>query len=101
MKKGGWTFLTNHARVLGYIAKHPRATAQEIAQVAGLSVRGVQDIISDLRIAGYILQTKEGRYNRYTVEPDQPMRHHLQSSYPVGNILKAIDAFPETTVRTK
>jgi len=99
MKKGQWTFLTNHARVLSYIAVHPRATGQEIAQVVGLSVRGIQKIISDLKISGYIVQQKEGRCNCYTVQMDRPMRHRLEFSHPVGNLLKAIDAFPEIIAR--
>ena len=84
MRKGEWTFLTNHARILGYIAKHPQATAQEIAQEASLSIRGVQNIITDLANGGYITKQREGRHNRYTVHADQSMRHPLERDHTVG-----------------
>jgi hypothetical protein len=101
MKKGEWTFLTNHGRVLAYIATHPCATHQEIAQMIGLSIAGVNNIISDLKISGYVFQRKEGRCNRYAVQPDRPMRHRMEFSFPVGNILKAINAFPKATAKYK
>jgi predicted transcriptional regulator len=41
LKKGEWTFLTNHGRVLVYIAKRPRSTTQEIAREAGITLRAV------------------------------------------------------------
>ena len=90
MKKGEWTFLTNHGRLFSYIAKHPKSTAQGIAQEAGLSIRAVQKIITDLEKDGYITRHREGRCNRYTVNPEMPMRHPLEHDHPVGNILLAL-----------
>lgn len=90
MRKGEWTFLTNYARVLTYIAKHPQATTQEIAQEAGLSIRAVQQIITHLDKGGYIARHKEGRCNRYTVHPEMPMRHRLERDHAVGDILLAL-----------
>jgi len=90
MKKGEWTFLTNHGRLFSYIAKHPKSTAQGIAQEAGLSIRAVQNIITDLEKDGYITRHREGRCNRYTVNPEMPMRHPLEHDHPVGNILLAL-----------
>jgi len=97
MKKGDWTVLTNHGTVLVYIAKHPQAAAQRIAQEAGLSIRAVQNIIIDLEKTGYVTRQKEGRRNHYTVHPEQPIRHRLQGDYPVGNILRAIGYVPRKT----
>jgi DNA-binding transcriptional ArsR family regulator len=98
MKKGEWTFFSNHGTVLAYISKHSMATAQEIAQEAGLSIRAVQNIITALEKAGYIARQREGRRNRYTVHPDRPMRHRLQRGYTVGNVLMAIGYNPEKTI---
>ena len=95
MRKGEWTFLTNHARVLAYIAKHPQATAQEIAQEARLSIRAVQNIITDLGNGGYITKRKEGRRNQYTVYADQPMRHPLERGHSVGEGLAIRYSPPE------
>lgn len=90
MKKGEWTFLTNHGTVLAYIAKYPCSTAQHIAEVAGISIRAVQSIITDLEEDGYIERQRCGRCNHYIVHPERPMRHRLQRDYCVGSVLQAI-----------
>jgi predicted transcriptional regulator len=90
MKKKEWTFLTNHGRVFSHIAKHPQNTNQETAQRAGLSIRTVQQIITDLEKGGYIARRKEGRRNRYTIHPEIPMRHRLEREHAVGDILLAL-----------
>lgn len=90
MKKGEWTFITNHGRVLAYLAKHEKPTAQEIAQDTVLSIGAVGNIIRDLRNGGYISWQKEGRLNHYTVYANRPMRHPLERDYHVGDVLAAI-----------
>lgn len=95
MKNKEWTFLTNHGRILAYIAKHPDNTTQVTAQRTGLSIRTVQQIITDLEKCGYIARSKEGRRNHYTVHPDLPMRHRLERDYAVGEILKALGCRPK------
>ena len=90
MKKGEWTFLTNHGRVLAYIAKHPQSTTQEIAQEAGITLRAVQKIIAELEAGGYLARYREGRRNRYAVHPEIPMRHRLEREHAVGDILVAL-----------
>lgn len=92
MEKGSWTFLSNHGRVLVYLAKNPRSTTEIISREVGLSLRGVQKIISDLEAGGYVARNKEGRRNRYTIHPDRPMRHRLESDHAVGEILIAMGA---------
>lgn len=90
MKKKEWTFLTNHGRVLVYIAKHQHSTTQETAQRAGLSIRAVQQIITDMEKGGYIARYKEGRRNRYVIHPEIPMRHRLERDHAIGDILQAL-----------
>ena len=90
MKKGEWTFLTNHGRVLAYIAKHPEHTTQQIAQKVGITLRAVQKIIAELEAGGYLARHKEGRRNRYAVYPEIPMRHRLERNHAVGDILVAL-----------
>jgi DNA-binding IscR family transcriptional regulator len=89
-EKKEWTFLSAHGRVFVYIANHPRDTAQEIAERARLSIRAVQLIIADLEKSGYIIKHREGRNNCYTVRPELPMRHQLESEHSVGDILLAL-----------
>jgi predicted HTH transcriptional regulator len=85
-----WTFFTNHGRILVYIARQPRTTAQQLAEKAGLSIRAVQNIIDDLATAGYIERHKEGRRNSYVVHPEIPMRHRLEQEHRVGDVLQAL-----------
>lgn len=101
MKKGEWTFLTNHGRVLAHIAKHPQSTTQEIAQEAGITLRAVQKIITELEVVGYIARMREGRRNRYTVNPMLPMRHRLEQDHAVGDILQALGYSPGKEVSSK
>jgi hypothetical protein len=74
MSKGEWTFLTNHGRVLIYVAKHPLTTAREMAQMAGITERTVQKIVADLVRGGYLVAHRRGRCNQYVVHPERPMR---------------------------
>jgi len=96
MEKSRWTFLSNHGRVFVYIAKNPSTTQGTIAREVGLTLRGVQKIVSDLESAGYILRFREGRRNYYVVNPNLPMRHPLESNHSVGDILIALGC-PQTT----
>jgi hypothetical protein len=95
MRKGEWTFLTNHGRLFIFLAKHPKSTAQVIAQEASLSIRAVQNIITDLETEGYVTSHKEGRCNQYTVNPGIPMRHPLERDHLVGDILFALGYEPQ------
>lgn len=90
MEKGQWTFLSNHGRVLVYIAKHPKSTTEVISREAGLTQRGVQKIIAELEATGYITRRKEGRCNLYTVRSELPMRHQLERDHAVGDLLLAL-----------
>jgi len=90
MIKREWTFFSNHGIVFAYIAKHPRSTTPEIAQVTLLSVWGVQRIIADLEKGGYIGKTRNGRCNRYTIYPKLPLRHRLMRDHTVGEVLQSI-----------
>ena len=88
--KRKWTFFSNHGIVLAYIAKYPQSTAQRIAQETLLSVRGVQQIISDLEKSGYIEKRKNGRCNQYTVHRQSTLRHRLMRNYTVGDLLHSV-----------
>lgn len=98
MNKGEWTFLTNHGRVLVYISKNPRSTTEEISRETELSLRGVQKIIAELEIAGYLARHKEGRRNYYLIHPELPMRHQLEKGHSVGEILRVMGYNPRAKV---
>lgn len=90
MDKGQWTFLSNHGRVFVYVAKHPKSTTEVISREVGLTQRGVQKIIAELGVAGYIMRRREGRCNVYAIRPELPMRHQLERDYAVGDLLVAL-----------
>lgn len=85
-----WTLLTNHGLVLSHIAKHPRVTALEISSAIGITERATRKIIAELLEEGYIAIKKEGRRNRYRINPDLPLRHPSHGETAVGDLLKAL-----------
>ncbi|MDO0924724.1 winged helix-turn-helix domain-containing protein [Streptomyces sp. TG1A-8] len=75
----GWTFLTNHARVLAAIAEDPNTRIRDIAAHCRLTERAVQKIISDLEQDGYLSHTRQGRTNTYRIEQGVPLRHPAEA----------------------
>ena len=85
-----WTFLTNHALVLSYLAKQPSITAREISIDCGITERAIRKIIADLEEAGYIRKKKVGRGMRYRINPDLLMRHNTYDEIAIGDFLQAL-----------
>jgi DNA-binding transcriptional regulator PaaX len=85
-----WTFITNHATVLIYLAKNPIITARQVALEIGITERAVRTIIADLEAEGYIEKAKEGRRIRYSVKAGLPLRHPTQGHVQVGKLLKLL-----------
>ncbi|MFJ9908404.1 helix-turn-helix transcriptional regulator [Streptomyces sp. NPDC101152] len=86
----GWTFITNHARVLAAIADNHSARIRDIAAHCRLTERAVQKIISDLEEAGYLSHTREGRSNTYRIDPTQVMRHPAEAGLTVASLLSLL-----------
>ncbi len=87
MTKPAWTFLTNHAQVLLFVAHNEHSTAREIAMEVGITERAVQRLLDDLEDSGYLQRHKEGRSNHYTVDLEQPLRHSAQRGQPVRELM--------------
>ena len=87
---GGWTFLTNHAHVLVCIAEDPDIRGRDIATRVGITERAAQAIVADLATENYVTRTKVGRRNRYTLNPDAPLRHPLEQEHTIGELLVAL-----------
>jgi DNA-binding MarR family transcriptional regulator len=94
-----WTFLTNHALVLLYLAKHPRITARELSMAIGITERAVRKIIADLDAEGYFTKEKEGRRVRYYVNPKVRFRHPTQKDKAIEKLLGAL-GWKETPGKT-
>ncbi len=86
----GWTFFTNHAMVLSFLAKYPRVTAREMSLTIGITERATRKIIADLDAAGYITKKREGRRIRYRINPGLPLRHEMHKDTAVGDFLKVL-----------
>ncbi len=68
-----WHFLTNHARVLLWIAHDPGARLRDLAASLGITERSAHAIVADLAKAGYVTKQKDGRRNRYQIEAHLPL----------------------------
>jgi len=86
-----WAFLTNHAIVLSFLAKHQLITGRELSRLIGITERSVRNIISDLESGGYIKGSKEGRQVRYKINLNLPFRHHTQRDKEIRILLEALD----------
>ncbi|MER5436011.1 helix-turn-helix domain-containing protein [Streptomyces sp. NPDC002588] len=86
----GWTFLTNHARVLAVIADNHSARIRDIAAHCRLTERAVQKIIADLEQDGYLSHIKEGRGNVYRIEPGKVLRHPAEAGLQVAALLSLL-----------
>lgn len=82
-----WTFLSNHAHVLICIAADPETRMRDVAIRVGITERAVQRIVAELEAGGYVSITREGRRNRYTVNPGLPLRHLVESHRTVGHLI--------------
>ncbi|MDN3020400.1 MarR family transcriptional regulator [Streptomyces sp. S.PB5] len=99
----GWTFITNHARVLAAIAENQNARVRDIAAHCRLTERAVQKIISDLEQSGYLSHTREGRSNIYRIEQGKILRHPAEAGLTVASLLALlvqVDGHHETAART-
>ena len=89
-RQSNWLFLSNHGNVLLCIAVDPRIRISEIADHIGIGERAAQKIVADLVAGGYVSKTKEGRRNRYEVNPHGHLRHRLFANVEIGLLIDAL-----------
>ena len=89
-----WTFVTNHTQVLLCISRDPEIRLRDIADRVGITERAAQRILADLVEAGYVERQRQGRRNRYTINPDMRMRHSAQEGHDIGEILELLGGKP-------
>lgn len=82
-----WAFLTNHARALLFIAKHPDVRLRDLADALEVTERTAYGIVVDLTEAGYVVKERDGRRNRYHVQEDLPFRDTISRERTVGEML--------------
>lgn len=85
--RASWTFLSNHSHVLIALAREPTLRVRDIAMVVGITERAVTMILTDLEEAGVLVREREGRRNLYTINPEAPLRHSVESHKCVRDLL--------------
>ncbi len=96
-------FFTSAAQVLFWIALHPDTRVSDIAERTGLSQRAVQAIVKELADRGYIVRSRIGRRNTYSVVEDHPLHpDHPDGRLSVGDLLSIVgDDHPWRTARSR
>jgi hypothetical protein len=85
-----WSFLTNHGLVLTYIGRYPDSTGLALAQAVGITERAARKIVADLLVEAYIQREKVGRRNRYRLNTTLPLRHPVERTVTVGELLELL-----------
>lgn len=83
----GWSFLTNHARALLFIAAHPDARLRDVADAMAVTERTAYGIVLDLADAGYVVKERDGRRNRYLIQDHLPLRDSVTRQRTVRELL--------------
>lgn len=96
-RRSTWLFLSNHGYVLLCIARDPRIRIRELADEIGIGERAAQKIVADLVADGYVSRTREGRRNRYEVNPRARLRHPLFEDLEIGSLLDGLRGNPRLT----
>ena len=86
-----WTFLTNHAHVLLCIRRDPEVRLRDVAAMVGITERAAQKIVSDLAEGGYVRIERVGRRNHYSIQARRPLRHQLERSHMIGELLDLLE----------
>jgi DNA-binding IclR family transcriptional regulator len=89
-----WSFITNHARVLLFIASNPDARLRDIASTLGITERTAFGIVADLVQAGYIIKERHGRRNHYYIQDHLPLRDTVIRERPISEMLALLKTGP-------
>jgi hypothetical protein len=85
-----WSFLTNHGRALLCIAHDPGVRLRELATTLDISERRAYAIVNDLSTAGYVLKERDGRRNRYAIQPHRHLPEPTLRERTVGDVLELL-----------
>jgi len=85
-----WTFLSNYAHVLVCLAENPEARLRDVAERVGITERSAQRLISHLDEAGILTRVRHGRRNSYYIDTNTHLRHPIEESCTVGELLKLV-----------
>src|SRR5260370_35900200 len=80
----GWSFLTNHGRVLLCTAQDPGVRLRDTAASVGITERSAFGIVTALAVAGYAVKQKDGRRNRYQIQAHLPLPEPTSQQPAIG-----------------
>jgi DNA-binding transcriptional ArsR family regulator len=86
----GWTFFSNHSHVLFCLARFPDHTLRQVAEQVGITERAVQRIVAELEDAGVVVRERDGRRNRYTIQPDVRLRHPIEGHCRLADLIELV-----------
>ncbi len=84
--------MTKHGRVLLCIAHDLGARLRDTAASVGITERSAYGIVTDLTTAGYVVKQKDGRRNRYQIQPHMPLPGPASPGPAIGEVLAALTA---------
>jgi len=87
-----WSFLTNHARAMRFIAEQPDARLRDLAAALDVTERTAYAIVADLTDAGYVVKERDGRRNRYHIQVHLPLPDAIARERTVGELLDLLVA---------
>lgn len=70
---GGWSLVSNHGRVLAFLADEPGMRLHDMAARLHITERSAHGIVNDLTAAGYISKHKDDRSNRDQIVAHPPL----------------------------
>jgi DNA-binding MarR family transcriptional regulator len=88
-KRGLAQFLTVHALILLYFARHPEQTQHQIAMALGFTDNWVNRAFLDMEDAGIIEASKVGRRVYYSICPDALLGNEALGVMTVGQFIRA------------
>ncbi len=87
VSRPAWTFLGNHAHVMVALSRNPDLRQRDLAYVVGITPGAVQRLLDDLVASGYLRRERVGRRNHYEIVVRAPLRHPLEGSHTIGELL--------------
>jgi len=100
-----WTFLSNHGRVLLWIARDPEIRLRDIAAAVSITERHAYGIVNDLVEAEYVIKEREGRRNHYEIRGYLPIPEDSQDPQDpqdpqtIGDVLDLLSGRPMAPIR--
>lgn len=89
-----WTFLTHHAHALIVLSANSDETIDNLAVLCGVTSRSMVSILKDLEDGGYLVKTRVGRNNRYSINTAAPLRHPTSAHHTVGDLIESLGSIP-------